>query len=1593
MAILSGDPNRGPLDSLSPLYAGNVPLDRLNTALRLTGSAANADTISSDQRFWSTPARPATSRVKEVMRINMIGTRLINYVSFSVALYPHDLFLEYLAPDGVTWRPCLDARPGEDIPCRQSIRDSHPSVLPSTSLMRGHVHPQHNFSGHWKSLAFKFRSVQTQAIRFVLQRTTEGSPPRSVFGRKVDYSLGMRNISMGFQVDSRTDIPPTNPRPGSFNEYESFATSTDSLGSKVDFSVRVNRATHTLIDQSGRVDDANLVWRCEPQPIPWAVVNFYVDMRDRDGTAQLIDRFFVDPVYEGANLNLYWSNAEPTGSFDAPAEPLDFPVATRHDGLGVVGDVLHAGEQNIGYVAYVDLDNSAIGFNPSKNWWLGANLNFKFSHGTQSVVHPILDFGEFTLALSPLGMRLETRHGDNLHLNLPNFDPATPVGVVVGYEGLKLTLRVSIAGGVFSAVHTVSVPLSNRTPRILRVGGFQTQVASTPDFDLNRLVLKVDEVLTDEIATAFLVDTMPFVRGERTDNALLRYDYTTALTSGTGFFGGTPDRYEELAWEPVPRDYLLRKGFLYFPPTKAKYWKFEFCGLTPEPYEVYKPISRTVTSYPTGMWVTPAEPSTLTGARLNASFPGSATALTLALIHSFKDSTTRMGTGGNPRGHSRTTARVVWDHVARRNVGRAYWAWCFLPLHSPPRTPRFQVTGTHTYEKTVVEHTTKLAYFVGLRSIEAYRLDYLSTEDTPQVIEMFNDENNLLESNWTLTEDHMLSSGQAHYAEVTSKPIPTQRVVRAIQFAAQQSAPRQLLPDDDFTDPDHVHWSEVGDARLAPGIFRDPVLGTVVQVDRSTRGRNWSTLEVDYPTWNSVQNLLWGAVQTSGTTAFTQGGITSPPVYTPSGGRVYAAARVASDKTLVSPLHLKIVDELTDRVLVDEEMEVKGGQVTEWFGGYTLNDVVTSGSDIWLWKDFYNTKVGPYLLDDFARADSTTLGRMDSGQFWFSQSDSTSLHIDGGTATVTVAGQENWYDSNSPWGTLEITLGPIGTGGGGTVKLFDFSPGFVTETGTFYLEGFPTGTPTVFGVSPLLAGDVLKVSIMPSTALPPAQTPVGLDPVVTPYAYVFFRNGTYTSTVVHRYGTRTRRGIKGRLNQEFSHFSWTPKAYGIIPGPVVTRMPRTGRGNFLASPPPSEGTSTPASQVWLDSEGNYWRLDGTWDLNNAVESPTMDTVGLGVNALSMGASMTTDVDFWYGTLHAYVRNVATTEATNVKHGNVLCLDYEAGIFVDYAGSIVDRNGIDYGTLFPGGIPNSSTISVQFARTQRLAPANRGGFDPTLYPDQLIARVNGSVVGRYVGPQLAIWRGTRRGIAGDTYIGTRGALAAYTIDTTIYGFNYAPDVSFIALDPSKPTWADVTDSGLSSYHDVAQRRTGTLVRPRLKVQIVQQGESQDRWSVDTLSLYVDPILWYFSTDGGITWHAALDIRNNPNGVLAMPEPVVATSPNQQPGKSIMWKAISYAPGTHISSLVIRPWYAGTLSGITHNVGMATGGPNVMPYDHYRDIRKDSRWQAWNKPIPQDWWHSYRVLRTAGQAAPPILDDAWMYPSETGYPAEDLYPGDL
>lgn len=61
-------------------------------------------------------------------------------------------------------------------------------------------------------------------------------------------------------------------------------------------------------------NDPHTYWKSMPLPDPNAVANLYLDCRTPGGGSQLIDTLYIDPVYSGQTLNLYYSNDDTQGT-------------------------------------------------------------------------------------------------------------------------------------------------------------------------------------------------------------------------------------------------------------------------------------------------------------------------------------------------------------------------------------------------------------------------------------------------------------------------------------------------------------------------------------------------------------------------------------------------------------------------------------------------------------------------------------------------------------------------------------------------------------------------------------------------------------------------------------------------------------------------------------------------------------------------------------------------------------------------------------------------------------------------------------------------------------------------------------------------------------------------------------------------------------------------------------------------------------------------------------------------------------------------------------------------------------------------------
>lgn len=1553
------------ITSLTEAWADNMRLTSLNAAVQANSSSVNSTQGTDPQRFWATPDRDCDDESQETMEITLSNERLVNHITFDLAKFPHDCHIEYFDTSIGDWRRFLRADVSADEECRHEVMDCNPPVIPAVGTIDGHYHPQHSFSGHWETAEFVCRPVRFQRIRVVLKRHSRSRVPCNSRGVRVAFSLAVRGLYCGYKVYSQACIPAPQPVLTSFTEHQEFTTTTDVLGSQVSYVYRVNRAENVLRNDPNNVSGTGetLIWRSEPQPFPHAVVNYFLDVRDQTGGSQILDRIFLDPVTDGANVNLYYSNDEPEDDFDAPDDPLPPQVAVPA-GQVAASDPLGTPDQTYGRVGWVDVDNSPICFRPGRKWWFGARLSWKFLRSIDVSDHPIFDCGAFHLAWTRYGLRFAAAGGDYFHVDCDNFDPATEFTFVSWHVDGKIKTKIKVNGKTYYGSRTLSVKLAIDTVAKMRIAGFLSVANVSADFRMKHMVLKMDQEADRELVDDFLDNPAPYcVKAEFkandigfTNNAILRYNPGFVTDDfPTGLKGGAPTKYSSMEWSPIARDYVLRKGFLYFPPTKAKYWKLEFCGLTAEPYEVYVPIKKTVKTYRTEMWMVP-QPVPVVAARIAVVVPGISVSVSVAASFNYKSSTSIQVRASNGsvsiKGYSSTSVRIATSVQVRVALNSVSWTWGFLPAHPPVYVPRFETKCVHEYDVIEVEQKTKIAYFVGLKAIQAYKVSYLAVDDTAQYTELFQDTTNLdVDSGWTLTNDHELTSGDARFAQAQSKIFSSSRIVRAVQFATTQSAPMQLLPDDDFDDPEPSdNWVAVGDGTLAPFTTLDERVGSILRIDRGSREPSWAEMiTLLYPTWGSVEGRSWATVEASGNPAQATGGIQSKaPVSTPPGGRIYAAARVIAPADLSSPLYVQIIDDETGQVLSESASDVKAGQIAEWWTSYTIGE---GGEQLaWRWKDFSTNPAYPTYVDNFQRANAAALGNLLTNQAWLTAATTAGSHsINSNEAVTTVDNQYDYVDALTPWGTMEMSFGTIGSGT--NRPLMHLSPINLDDQGVITFAGGRSALPTtsVLGRA-VQVGDAVRVDIMPMAQVPVNRRPADwVDNVQKPYALLFYLNGTWVTTVGHRHGSRTRRGFYGRLNQRFRSFSWTPSALGALPGPVLGLLPVVGNGSF------DSGRLT-----WTDNEGFVWATTGT--LDNST------TPGV-LTFTSAGARIVTDTRYWYGTLNAGVRNVAA--GTQGKHGDVLVLDADIQATINAAGNVIE-GGVNRGNLFPGGIPNNSLIQVQFLDTKSVAPASRGAIDPAVYPKLLAGLVNGSYVGVLAFPTLKNWQGTRRGIAGDVYDGTAGSPIA-DFHTSFDSFCWAPDASNVPVDPKTPKWDEVSQKGTGTYDSMAKFLT--LNTGKLRARVIQRGSSIDVWDMDTLSLFADPIVWSFSNDGGLNFYNAYDIKNNPYGVQVFPEGIILTATTSttqvgaNPGQSLVWRVVSYAPNQKISALTIRPWYGGLLSGITHRVGLAAGGPNKMPYDHYPPITDDARFQTWNKPIPQDWFYQFRILkRSVDQVVP-------------------------
>ena len=986
------------IPSVAPVYVDGIP------AALVTAQAAKTD----GQRFWSSQPRPAGDPAFEELTVSLGQERLINYVALDVPHFPHVMTFYWW--DGSAWQPL---RGTAGAPLSIITTGSVPGLVDSPAALGARVNPYHYGSGHWVT---HDEQVQPALTSRLLLRSRRLAPapwqqfPAGPSRRLVPYPLGARNIDFGLRVLSRDDVPPTMRHPDVISLRQPFTSSSDINGNPVQVSLRESRACDML---------RGATWRCSPQPCASSVVSLYVDSRDGDGSPQVIDRFWLDPVTSGVRLSLYYSPVPPGPPFDAIDDPVS-PSLIAPGGTQLPA----AGMQGISFSqspGWLDLSGQAAGADPASPWWAGIEVMPAFS-SSDSGTYAVIDTDLISLSYAA-GTWTATLPGGGLlgEWDL-TFSPGDRVRFVAGHDGEQV-FAWSPGGPMFHS------PLSQPvTPAAsFRFGGLRGSTSVAGNHVLTAFILKQERAdLSDGVpadftsfaaGTAAYVTPAPGASQATTKNASVRF--SPALILGTvspwGFAGGLGAAYESCPWVPVRGSLALTRGYVELDPVAAAAWKLEFTSLQPEPFEWLRPVPVTGRWHPLQF-----QPEAPGGSSAPAVIdPGLTVTGDSGPAITFGDAAPR--SPAIPHGTILPTEALYAadPSIAPGLASRGGSLYNFQPWQPPHLVPLPPVAGPGAYREVPYLVIGRVAYFVALSGLAMYRVDYTAADDTEQYTETFQDAVNvdpssLGEGSLSFRAGSGLTSpgntGPSG-AAAQSVTLASGHAVTGLQFATVQSDPVELLPDPGFDDPSFAGWAPVGDALpLAPSP-QEAQLGTMVRVTRPPatpagpqQVPTWAIVESTYASWSVLAAAVsgWSGFGQSAS-AGAMGGIAyaGQPVPATGAGRLYVAARVISPAALSASLWAQLLDGQTGAVIAEAEQQVAGGAVTEWFAGFTLGEGAAS-TVTWL-----------ALEDAYA-----TWGAMASAQLTWAGADTSVIPL-GTTVTARLIQKESTGDT---WDVDDISI-------------------------------------------------------------------------------------------------------------------------------------------------------------------------------------------------------------------------------------------------------------------------------------------------------------------------------------------------------------------------------------------------------------------------------------------------------------------------------------------------------------------------------------------------------------------------------------------
>jgi LysM repeat protein len=446
----------------------------------------------------------------------------------------------------------------------------------------------------WYSFSFSTYPIVVTEIEIRIRRVQDSVDAAS---GAVNYSsLGLRNVLFKRNVYTRDDA------------LIGFEPSLDPLGNYVE---------KTIKDwDPPKAADGNsfTFWKSEPQPTPDAVVSFYLDCRDSAGNGQLVDRFYLDPLYTNQQINVYYSTDDTVGtrrlsySKLAPNDPVTDVVWKSGIGMDF---------SDVAADCDYELDTTKIGLMAGSSFWVGAAWipNFASNSGPSSDLllfegtnHNFQVFWRSTAGKLSVAYEDDSATSHVVDLN----------GVVFSSgEEVRWAARVVQSGSTIPAGIYIDATVAEGTP----VSVFSAQTSLThqslmPYLHMGYMkgvvtafILKQETGLDSYISSwlqdpyfylspdPVLEDKNGVVPTTTLDNALVGVDWTIQELPYGGIDSGF---FEAKIWSPIWKDWVVQRGYYFFPqPVFCTSLKLEFTNLTEQAYPVWEAgVTSTYLSYP-----------------------------------------------------------------------------------------------------------------------------------------------------------------------------------------------------------------------------------------------------------------------------------------------------------------------------------------------------------------------------------------------------------------------------------------------------------------------------------------------------------------------------------------------------------------------------------------------------------------------------------------------------------------------------------------------------------------------------------------------------------------------------------------------------------------------------------------------------------------------------------------------------------------------------------------------------------------------------------------------------------------------------------